>query len=182
MNALIKTEEGEKRAYKIDFSDLQVTHQLGEGSFGIVYRGEYRGADVAVKKLKYQKVALPLPLFVCCYYLCLFCFFLPACFWVILLSLFPFFFSYYTQDEQATNGRVLTRVSRDGGSQTSQYPTLLSLLSFPFLLFPSSSSSSSPSSVTVMRYRFVHGSVHGASQSLRGDRADGPRELVRHHP
>ena len=75
MNALIKTEEGEKRAYKIDFSDLQVTHQLGEGSFGIVYRGEYRGADVAVKKLKYQKVALPLPLFVCCYYLCCFVFF-----------------------------------------------------------------------------------------------------------
>lgn len=54
--ALMKTEEGERRVYKIDFSALETSHQLGEGSFGVVYKGEYRGADVAVKKLKQQKV------------------------------------------------------------------------------------------------------------------------------
>ena len=63
---------GERRAYKIDFSDLQVTHPLGEGSFGIVYRGEYRGADVAMKKLKFRKVALFLSLFCFISFSCIF--------------------------------------------------------------------------------------------------------------
>lgn len=52
----MKTEEGERRAYKIDFSSLETGPLIGRGSFGVVYKGEYRGADVAVKKLKRQKV------------------------------------------------------------------------------------------------------------------------------
>eukprot|EP00026_Physarum_polycephalum_P000443 Phypoly_transcript_00444.p1 GENE.Phypoly_transcript_00444~~Phypoly_transcript_00444.p1 ORF type:complete len:909 (-),score=141.61 Phypoly_transcript_00444:1068-3794(-) len=56
VHALAKTEEGERRAYKIDFSSVEILDLIGSGSFGHVYRGTYRGADVAIKKLKHQNM------------------------------------------------------------------------------------------------------------------------------
>lgn len=56
VQALIKAEEGERRNYKIDLMSLSIDWLVGSGSFGHVYRGEYRGADVAIKKLKKQNM------------------------------------------------------------------------------------------------------------------------------
>ena len=37
---------------KLDFDELDCSTKLGEGSFGIVFLGNYRGSKVAIKKLK----------------------------------------------------------------------------------------------------------------------------------
>lgn len=52
VKALIKAEEGERRNYRIDYSSLVFGEPVGTGGFGVVFKGEYRGADVAIKKLK----------------------------------------------------------------------------------------------------------------------------------
>ncbi|KAH3764321.1 tyrosine protein kinase [Pelomyxa schiedti] len=44
-----------KVSTKIDPEDIVLHHQLGEGSFGIVYQGEWQGQKVAVKVLKNQR-------------------------------------------------------------------------------------------------------------------------------
>ena len=41
MHALVKTEEGERRNYKIDYQSLSVNHLIGAGASGFVYRGEH---------------------------------------------------------------------------------------------------------------------------------------------
>ncbi|EDR28406.1 protein serine/threonine kinase, putative [Entamoeba dispar SAW760] len=36
---------------KLDYNDLQIKKQIGKGSFGIVYIGEFRGSKVAIKRM-----------------------------------------------------------------------------------------------------------------------------------
>ncbi|EMD47540.1 serine/threonine kinase, putative [Entamoeba histolytica KU27] len=36
---------------KLDYNDLQIKKQIGKGSFGIVYLGEFRGSKVAIKRM-----------------------------------------------------------------------------------------------------------------------------------
>lgn len=54
VKALVQAEEGERRNYRIDYSSLTLGEPIGTGGFGVVFKGEYRGADVAIKKLKSQ--------------------------------------------------------------------------------------------------------------------------------
>ena len=37
----------------LDYDELIVEQQLGEGSFGVVYLGTFRGNQVAIKKMQY---------------------------------------------------------------------------------------------------------------------------------
>ncbi|ELP85046.1 protein serine/threonine kinase, putative [Entamoeba invadens IP1] len=39
---------------RLDYEDLEEEQKIGEGSFGIVYRGTYRGNIVAIKKMKHH--------------------------------------------------------------------------------------------------------------------------------
>jgi hypothetical protein len=41
VKALVDVEEGEKRNYKINFSELVTENAIGAGGFGVVYKGEY---------------------------------------------------------------------------------------------------------------------------------------------
>jgi serine/threonine protein kinase len=40
----------------IDFKDLQLGKQVGMGSYGVVFKGRWKGVDVAVKKFVKQKL------------------------------------------------------------------------------------------------------------------------------
>lgn len=40
-----------KSSQKTDLTEIQIGAQIGKGSFGTVYRGKWRGTDVAIKKL-----------------------------------------------------------------------------------------------------------------------------------
>mmetsp|Transcript_25791 Transcript_25791/g.42345 ORF Transcript_25791/g.42345 Transcript_25791/m.42345 type:complete len:588 (-) Transcript_25791:400-2163(-) len=42
--------------WEIPFDELVLKAKIGEGTFGVVYSGDWRGTRVAVKKLKYQKM------------------------------------------------------------------------------------------------------------------------------
>mmetsp|Transcript_17222 Transcript_17222/g.29764 ORF Transcript_17222/g.29764 Transcript_17222/m.29764 type:complete len:401 (+) Transcript_17222:64-1266(+) len=42
--------------WEIPFEELVLKNKLGEGSFGVVYQGSWRGTAVAVKKLKFQSM------------------------------------------------------------------------------------------------------------------------------
>jgi len=41
---------------KLDYSELEFFNPVGEGSFGVVYRGSWRGQDVAIKQMKVQNL------------------------------------------------------------------------------------------------------------------------------
>jgi hypothetical protein len=38
----------------IEFGDLQIEKEIGKGSFGVVHKATYFGADVAVKQFRYS--------------------------------------------------------------------------------------------------------------------------------
>ncbi len=40
----------------IDFSEIQLGKQIGQGSYGVVYRGKWKGVDIAVKRFIKQKL------------------------------------------------------------------------------------------------------------------------------
>ncbi len=40
----------------IDFSEIQLGKQVGLGSYGVVYRGKWKGVDIAVKRFIKQKL------------------------------------------------------------------------------------------------------------------------------
>jgi len=42
--------------WEIPYNELVIKRQLGEGSFGVVYQGSWRGTSVAIKKLKTQGI------------------------------------------------------------------------------------------------------------------------------
>ncbi len=48
VKALVQTEEGERRNYKIDYSALSIGEKIGQGGFGIVYNGEYPNRSYAL--------------------------------------------------------------------------------------------------------------------------------------
>ena len=48
---------------QIDFRELELDKELGKGSFGIIYRGNWKGDEVAVKKLKVQEEMMAISAF-----------------------------------------------------------------------------------------------------------------------
>ena len=42
----IKTEE----STRLDYDDIHIGNQIGKGSFGVVYLGDFRGNKVAIKR------------------------------------------------------------------------------------------------------------------------------------
>jgi serine/threonine protein kinase len=41
-----------ERSWEIDPSELTIEKEIGSGAYGIVYKGKWRGGDVAIKKMK----------------------------------------------------------------------------------------------------------------------------------
>lgn len=41
-----------KLSFEIDYDELKFEKKIAEGSFGIIYRGKWRGTTVAIKELK----------------------------------------------------------------------------------------------------------------------------------
>lgn len=40
----------------IDFADLEIEKEIGRGSFGVVHKAMYFGAEVAVKQFRYVNI------------------------------------------------------------------------------------------------------------------------------
>lgn len=53
----------------IDFHDLEIEREVGRGTFGVVHKATYFGADVAVKQFKYSLIILSYCYL--CYFHCL---------------------------------------------------------------------------------------------------------------
>ncbi|ELP84083.1 protein kinase domain containing protein, partial [Entamoeba invadens IP1] len=52
----IKLMASTESSCRLDYDELDIQKKLGEGSFGIVFKGTYRGNDVAIKKMKAMDV------------------------------------------------------------------------------------------------------------------------------
>lgn len=50
-----KSAEGES-AEQINFNELQLKKKIGEGSFGVVYEGSYKGNVVAIKEVIFKHI------------------------------------------------------------------------------------------------------------------------------
>ncbi|ELP85472.1 protein serine/threonine kinase, putative [Entamoeba invadens IP1] len=48
----LQIEVNTEQSTKLNYRELEETKQIGEGSFGVVYKGNYRGNVVAIKKMK----------------------------------------------------------------------------------------------------------------------------------
>lgn len=49
----------QERRWQIDFTELEVVRGLGEGMFGVVELAHWRGADVAVKRMRVNEASHP---------------------------------------------------------------------------------------------------------------------------
>jgi predicted Ser/Thr protein kinase len=58
INMPIKVKLNTKLSTKLDPDELIQEKKLGEGSFGIVYFGDYRGNKVAIKRMKMNEVSI----------------------------------------------------------------------------------------------------------------------------
>jgi len=52
----LKKEYNTKFDWEIPYEELQFGPKIGEGTYGVVYKGRWHGTPVAIKKLKYSKV------------------------------------------------------------------------------------------------------------------------------
>lgn len=52
----MRTESGSPD-WKIDYKEIKFSKELGKGAFGIVFKGQWRHTDVAIKKLLTDKLS-----------------------------------------------------------------------------------------------------------------------------
>mmetsp|Transcript_5315 Transcript_5315/g.8221 ORF Transcript_5315/g.8221 Transcript_5315/m.8221 type:complete len:1096 (+) Transcript_5315:131-3418(+) len=59
LESVAKKPVATKYEWEVPYEQLVLGKKLGEGSFGIVWKGSWHGTTVAIKKLKFEKAAMP---------------------------------------------------------------------------------------------------------------------------